>query len=546
MTTIDDAAREAADPTTPPARLAELLSTRPDLGAMIALHPQAYPEMLAWIGQHGEPAARAAVLTRLAPPAQPQAVPAASPTAQAAPNLPAVLAGGGASAAPAPVIPAAGDPATSSAAPARRKLRRPAIIGIIAGVAVLALAGGAFAVVKTLTGGAPSPEAAAQKLVDGALGGDLLSLATAFAPSETQYLRPMLDEAAKIPGTQKDAPGAADAVTRMRDAAKITVKDFTFVSERIADGVSVVELQSGTVRIDGDPKAFASAFVDFEVAIEPTSARGSSSSEIEQQKAEISKQLRTTFPITWEAKDFVQKQKADGGFNPLRVVAVDEGGWYVSPLLTATDFYNRTFRSRSAFGGSPDSIPALGDRIVEAAHFDTPEAALKGIADGVKAMDEQGDWKPLAQALPLPERRLLSVYGPQITNGWEQSALQRNAHATITTDVDRTEADGSTILIPRRITATFASNDNSQTLMITKDCVSVTWSGGNPFCLSSVPTLAKLDITEFHVVATQENGGWLVNPLATISQQGVLSIRAYAKYAADGRLDDLFGGSGGE
>lgn len=172
MTTIDDAAREAADPVTPPARLAELLTARPDLGAMIARHPQSYPEMLAWIGEHGDPAAQAAVLDRLAPPMKSAVAPGAQPPSVAprsVPVAPAAVAstastGSGASGAPrrfAPVSWSERAEVTEALPPlslvtvraAQRRRRGRAVMGIVAGVAALVVAGGAFAVSKGVAGG---------------------------------------------------------------------------------------------------------------------------------------------------------------------------------------------------------------------------------------------------------------------------------------------------------------------------------------------------------------------------------------------------------
>lgn len=58
------AASRAADPRTSPAELHELAGSRPDLRPLIAEHPQAYPELLEWLGQLNDPAVNAALARR--------------------------------------------------------------------------------------------------------------------------------------------------------------------------------------------------------------------------------------------------------------------------------------------------------------------------------------------------------------------------------------------------------------------------------------------------------------------------------------------------
>ncbi|MGN8025466.1 hypothetical protein [Microbacterium sp. 22242] len=551
MTTIDDAAREAADPATPPARLAELLTARPDLGAMIARHPQAYPEMLAWIGRHGDTAAQAAVLERLAPPTQSATAAAFVPAAPVVPP-PAAPVGATPALPGAPIVPAV---VLAASAPARRKLKRPAIVGIVAGVAALALAGGAFAVVKTLTGGAPSPEAAAQRLVDGVLGGNLLSLATAFAPSEAAYVTPLIDAASKIPVDGKDN-GAADAVARLHDALKITTKDVEFTSEKIAEGVAIVELASGSVHIDGDAQKVADASVDLTYASNPYLAYGRTSADLEQAKADAKRSMAESlkFPIDWKAKDQIAQATQAGRDNPFRIVTVDEGGWYVSPLMSTAEL--------GFIAGRPGPQSALqrGSTIVPAVHFDTPEAALDGTAQAVAQAYETGRWQPLAATLPLPERRVLSIYGPALPATMEQQALQQQGTAKITVQAHHESENGDTVVIPDKLSvAVTGSGRPLFDATMTDECMAsrVTGytsgydssngsNGSSSFCPKSIPALSKLGLTRFQLVAVQENGGWLIDPLASVTHEGVIALRGYAHYAKDGKLDELFGTSGGE
>ena len=88
---------QLADPALPPAELAQIAHEHPELRPRVAAHPAAYPDLLTWLGQLGDPAVDAVLTAR-----------------------------GGAHESP----------------PARR---RGPLLAVVGGVAALALAGGAFA-----------------------------------------------------------------------------------------------------------------------------------------------------------------------------------------------------------------------------------------------------------------------------------------------------------------------------------------------------------------------------------------------------------------
>jgi len=60
----DPRAQQAADPTTPAAVLATLATEVPQLRATIAANPSAYPGLLEWLGQLGDPAVDAVLRAR--------------------------------------------------------------------------------------------------------------------------------------------------------------------------------------------------------------------------------------------------------------------------------------------------------------------------------------------------------------------------------------------------------------------------------------------------------------------------------------------------
>ena len=84
-----DMIRESQDPSTTAARLAELAQLDRELWTAIAVHPAAYPALLDWLGQQGDPTVDAVLALRSGSPAPapapagPPPPPAEAPTAQA-------------------------------------------------------------------------------------------------------------------------------------------------------------------------------------------------------------------------------------------------------------------------------------------------------------------------------------------------------------------------------------------------------------------------------------------------------------------------------
>jgi hypothetical protein len=82
-------AQQASDPATPAEVLAAIAEHRPDLRPLVAGNPTAYPGLLDWLGQLGDPAVDAALAGRAAGPATPVAEPPTTPLTTEPPATPA-------------------------------------------------------------------------------------------------------------------------------------------------------------------------------------------------------------------------------------------------------------------------------------------------------------------------------------------------------------------------------------------------------------------------------------------------------------------------
>lgn len=81
----EDLIREAQDPTTSAARLAELVQADPATWSVVASHPAAYPGLLQWLGERGDAATNAALAARASAPTPTEILPTTPPPVAEAP-----------------------------------------------------------------------------------------------------------------------------------------------------------------------------------------------------------------------------------------------------------------------------------------------------------------------------------------------------------------------------------------------------------------------------------------------------------------------------
>lgn len=502
--------RPAIDPAATGEQLSALAAQHPELHTAIALHPNAYDGLLDWIASYGDDAAKAAVDYRRSLAAAPVAT--AGPAAPVAPPPPRVLPEFAAAAAPAdPVmVPAASVSATKP----KRRLKAP-VIAVVAVALVLALGGGAWAVVRAITGGAATPEAAAEKLVGSVLKGDLIGLATVMAPSEASVLRDSMQKLASVQPAEGEK-AAQEALTALAQAVTITSERVEYRTQKLADKISLVRMVSGRFTVDGDPDEITDALMALVAAqFELNKLQYGnyySDAEWEQMMAEardsMADSLAGELPYVLDVQDAIDNSRT--GESPLAVVVVDEGGWYVSPLLSAAEL-----------AASSTGDFRHGRSVVDAQKFDSPQAAADGTARAYEDFSRSLDPLDLAPVLPLPERRLVSLYGtaPLGSSGLSPASL-RVERFEIEAQVsgDRAAAD---------ITDLTLSLEGSQ-VWLAGDCVGDDY---NKYCLADAIDQAfsednggpgwsarDLGLDEPKLILVRENGGWLISPLATAAE----------------------------
>jgi hypothetical protein len=554
---------EVVDPSTSAARLFELASSNPELAPWIAVHPNAYPELREWASGIGSVAP--AVVTPATPASTPAPSEASAPeisqpaaVVAAAPAVPSDLAAPAPAPAQASIPPAPSDAPDAPAAPvstAKRlwTTRRRLLIGIAAGVvALLVIAGGGvWWFVSSRLGGAASPTAAVEKLVASAQDVDPVAFYGSFAPSEVGELQTAFQKLADA--HPKNGVDTSKVLSELHDALKVTSADMTYRETKIADGVARVTWTSGSMTVSGNETKMADAlFSLYEPTLRASLKRaGESTSEIDDSvsNARSSLEKGIHLPQTLDAKDPQQE---------ISVVAVQEGsGWYLSPMLTAADYW-----ARSVQGGSAQ----IGDAVIPAHTFATPEDAA---SDLTKAIVRQ-DTGAMAADLALPERRLFSLYGPVWTRATGRTDSSSGTKLALTDARFSSKIDGDRAALTIKdvtVSSTQWNSDVGQSLRTTYSLTGVcvtykgqtaydngTWdlydgyqpdwqvradSGGG--CLSDNSTLRKLGVQDMSIQAVKENGGWLVSPIATVGDAFGIATANYLKYQDEGRVGDLFG-----
>lgn len=553
---------ELRDPATPAQRLAEIAATNPELGADIARHPNVYDGLLDWLAQYGDEGARVAVAQRRGSAAAAAGIPAGTPAAPqgtpAAPQArPAAPQGYPAAPEGAPVIPqgaqAAGFAGAASAvagqpAAPKKKSKKGLTTALIAGGLVVVLGGGgAVWAVNSILGGEKSPEAAADKLFEGALKLDPIALYTAMSPTEVKPLEEALKQLEDMPtSSEEDAKSIQETLNSVLDAIEITTDGLEYRTDELMDGVSRVSLVDGTLEIDADTDELGDALREFmEVSMRVSLEQSGyySDDEIDELLEEsLDRQidfmldgLESELPYEVDFSEMWDSQLADkerddiseddlliGQGYPLSVITVDEGGWYTSPLLTGVDLAAGQAMIQGGY--------SYGDSLIDAEKFGSPEDAAHGFADGLEAFVSNGDYEAFAAALPLAERRAVSLYGPALAD------LGANEDASLSDfDVEVEKSGGLTGL---RISNLEFLRGDTVTGTYSHPCFEDQYSGEQ--CIDDVPALKLLGLDEALPIAIQEDGGWFVSPTATVGNVLAIATKNLAQLIEDDELDKLF------
>ena len=236
--------------------------------------------------------------------------------------------------------------------------------------------------------------------------------------------------------------------------------------------------------------------------------------EIAQQIEMVSQQIEQSKPWTVDIAQLNQELAASGGPSQIGFMTVQEGGeWFVSPTLTIAELVRQSI----------DPEAPRGSAIAPAAKFDTPEAATQGLLDGLAATATSHftDWTPLASALPLAERRLVSLYGPSLPV--QELQYEMGDFAAVIENFSGTSTvDGNVArVLPSALIRMTYQGEVASIEIQNGSCIVLTPPAelaepAERYCLNELPLLPQIGLDSISVLTLQEDGGWLASPTGTL------------------------------
>lgn len=347
---------------------------------------------------------------------------------------------------------------TAGPAPRRRGKLVAAVVAGLAALGVLGVVGWMFFLSDS--SGAGSPEAAVEQLVDAVNSGDSLAIVNAFAPSETEGVVAAAERLLTSLAVEPHGPHFEAAVT-LRDVEVVeSGGDAALVAVR-ATVTNDIDWPAGLADGDIDPS-------DFD----------------------------TDDLLDVLADTYVDGRRVDIDDVTVAVVRED-GGWYVSPVLTFGDYVTKLTHAPGADWDAASELPK--------ATADSPSDALEQLVDAAIDLDVV----EIASNSDLAIARAAMVFEDAIDD------LFDDARGDFTADVDLrlTEVNGGVQV--DRVDVEASDGYDSGWARFDDWCVED--DSGSESCLRA----SWLELPEAPIIATSaERGGHVVDAAATLSWVG--------------------------
>ncbi len=375
-------------------------------------------------------------------------------------------------------------------------------------VGLLAVAAIAVVVVRAVTGdggGASSPEAAVEDLATALDEEDPVAALAAMDPDEVEALGDVYEAAAARAQDIGFAPGTAAL-----GGVDIALSGVTYDVEELGDGVSKVTVSGGEADLAVDAGGL-----------------GDQTEAVLERRAELDEEgADADVDGTLEAGDLVVTDDDGGEVDPFVVTVERGGGWYVSPLYTAAQY------AVEALGLDAPTLPApdAGDGAED------PEGAVMDLLVAAGDSDGEATGDVTAGAAGDAVRSYAGALEGLVGRLGEDTSAEVDV---LETDVAEREQGGTAVTITRlEGSLTYTDDDGDEQV------ADVTWDGtcldvetrsegdGDSEAMtddeetgSAVATSdlcltdgwERIGIDALTVVAVEEDGGWRVDPLATLT-----------------------------
>lgn len=421
-----------------------------------------------------------------------------------------------------------------------RRRRRNGLIAGIAAAVVIALALGAWGVLAlTSRAGAGSPEEAVERAIKSGAGFDFVQLSQMVSPSEFGVVSgPATELMNSGAGGNEQAQilSIQSAVQEMYAATSVELEDFETDTDEIAEGVVAVEVENGTLTIDGDQERFNEGMRNLNRAVsyEMAMMGGATESEaIERADQSLESYEEVELPITTELEgmDFGGQQL------PVRLVTVEEEGrWFVSPVMSSLDY------TAQWTGGSAQR----GSDVIDASPADSPEEAgmqaFEATVNYATTIFSGGDFERVVETLALPERRALSLFiAPMVSSdGSGGFGSAPSTQLEVSGEFEKFDAHGVTMVLPEKVEVRARSSYSSNDIVTTIEGTCVTDTSGTRSCLADTwQGYEALGLDEIGLVVVKEDGGWVVSIYDTIRVGAKVATKNYLELRENGELHRL-------
>jgi hypothetical protein len=400
-----------SDTSTSAAELAQIAGLQPSLRAAVAIHPNAYRELLDWLAEQGDAQVQAIVASRKAGGQQEQPQPGLSD--------------------------AYGYPIASKPKKKMGKLLTLSGVGVL--LVALVVTG---AVTRGFglfgSGGASTPEEEAGKVAQKVISainsfsstnlfnnpfGALSALNEETAPSEALLQQVKFSSGSSDSGTEvnlTDLLGInADTISLAAElfgSFKAELQNPQFSTEEIDDDVAKVSLVGGQFSADVDIEKMRAALDRVPEVLDKQVADTAAKLGFRESTISLSETLPNGWQENWldgVQRDFplavdLSTDLEDYQKIQLSIIVVREGGkWYYSPMLTQAE---QLFTSSYGYS-DPQMNEIRGHSSVTPGKNSSPVDAASGMADAVDRLSDNCNISNFAKQLPLAERRAVEIYG---------------------------------------------------------------------------------------------------------------------------------------
>ena len=375
----------------------------------------------------------------------------------------------------------------------------------VAVVAALALlAGGVVVLAKGsigTSGGASSPTAAAQEVIDGMLSTDLVRTLRALEPEEAKALVPVAETLL----SRVHRAGLTKGEDMPFSGVKLKIEGLQLAEESLSPDVVKVTVTGGRLIATADKGQLPDAL---KVAARP--AKG---------------------PTATDEVDLgsLDLEDAKGRrIGPFALATKRSGRWYLSPLLTGVEYLAQSGDLRPA-----DYSPAPATSTYKAG---SPTEAVQKLVQAASTTDAV----QLADALPRAEGRVVRALGGVLST---ELGKLRGLRIDASNLTEEKAPDGRRVVVVGRgsLDVTVPGDDGEVRFRgeLDRDCVSEADSGSDPAC---VPEEARrLGLDALCLVTVEEGGQWRVSLLQTFARY----LRTSLDKASDQQIQLVASSMGG-